>query len=361
MSWGFDGAHGTDVRPAHKESVWPWAKDPSLPTANDGTRLTASLINRLVGNIRALAARFGSGVTETGDDDLGDAIVAAIGATDPKPHTHDDRYYTEAEADALLDGKVDTGATLTALADGGGFVRMTDAERTKLAALSDNYRGAHASLAALQTAHPTGAAGEWAVLTHGAGSDATFAVWDSDEASPGWIDTHLTPPTSIAWGSVSGKPATFAPSAHTHPVADLSDASANARSLLQAADYAAMRTLLSLTTTLKSDATATLSKGFTYTPHSLGNMTSFTVDPAEGNLQYGTNNAAITITAPAADCSVDILVTNHATTAGTITFSGFTAPTGGGGDTYATTGNNKYLLMIRRINSVATYAWKALQ
>lgn len=36
-------------------------------------------------------------------------------------------------------------------------------------------------------------------------------------------------------------------------------------------------------------------------------------------------------------------------------------PVGGGGDTYATTGNNKYLLMIRRINSVATYSWKALQ
>lgn len=37
-----------------------------------------------------------------------------------------------------------------------------------------------------------------------------------------------------------------AASSHTHPVADLSDATANARSLLQAANYAAMRTLLGL-------------------------------------------------------------------------------------------------------------------
>jgi len=37
-----------------------------------------------------------------------------------------------------------------------------------------------------------------------------------------------------------------APLNHTHPVADLSDASADARTLMQAADYAAMRTLLDL-------------------------------------------------------------------------------------------------------------------
>jgi hypothetical protein len=36
------------------------------------------------------------------------------------------------------------------------------------------------------------------------------------------------------------------PTAHTHPVADLSDATANSRSLIQAADYAAMRALLDL-------------------------------------------------------------------------------------------------------------------
>jgi hypothetical protein len=107
--------------------------------------------------------------------------------------------------------------------------------------------------------------------------------------------------------------------------------------------------------------TETFSVGFTVAPNSLGNMTNFTANPALGNYQYGTNNAAFTLTAPATDCAIDILVTNHATTAGTITFSGFTAPAGGGGDTYATTGNNRYLLSIRRINAISTYMWKALQ
>ena len=113
MSWGFDGAHGTDVRPAHKASVHLWAKDPSTPEAKDGTRITSSFMNRVAGNLRRMAVRFGSGLTESGDDDLADGIVAAIGATAPAAHTHDDRYYTEAEIDDAL-AAVDAGLALKA-------------------------------------------------------------------------------------------------------------------------------------------------------------------------------------------------------------------------------------------------------
>lgn len=112
---------------------------------------------------------------------------------------------------------------------------------------------------------------------------------------------------------------------------------------------------------MKPDTTSTISKGFTLTPYSRSWASNFTVDPSQGNYQYATNDAARTITAPSSDCAVDILITNHASTAGSITFSGFTAPSGGGGDTYATTGSNKYLLCIRRINGTSTYLWKALQ
>jgi hypothetical protein len=80
----------------------------------------------------------------------------------------------------------------------------------------------------------------------------------------------------------------------------------------------------------------TVTGGFSLTPANLNTMSNFTVNPANGNYQYGTNNGAFTLTAPASDCAVDILVTNGAS-AGTITLSGFTAPSGGGGDTYATT------------------------
>lgn len=108
--------------------------------------------------------------------------------------------------------------------------------------------------------------------------------------------------------------------------------------------------------------TANITKGFTVSPYAVGTISTgtFTPDPVNSNYQTYTNNGAHTLAAPSSDCAIDILVTNGAS-AGAITFSGFTAPSGGGGDTYATTNANKYILMIRRVNATATYAWKALQ
>ena len=113
---------------------------------------------------------------------------------------------------------------------------------------------------------------------------------------------------------------------------------------------------------ITTNNTNTFTIGYTVTPNNIGTVSSGTTTPAaaNGNYQYLTNNGAFTLAAPAADSAIDILVTNGAS-AGTITFSGYTAPTGGGGDTYATTNANKYLLMIRRINGTSTYVWKALQ
>lgn len=106
----------------------------------------------------------------------------------------------------------------------------------------------------------------------------------------------------------------------------------------------------------------TITSGFSVTPGNLGTISSgtTTLNPTTGNYQYYTNNGAHTIAAPASDCAIDILVTNGAS-AGAITLSGFTAPSGGGGDTYATTNTNRYLLMVRRINGISTYVWKGLQ
>lgn len=78
MSFGFDGAHGTNVRPAHKPAVSSWAKDESAPGANDGTRLTASWANRIAGNIRRMAELASVGLTEDSDDDFANVIVAFV-------------------------------------------------------------------------------------------------------------------------------------------------------------------------------------------------------------------------------------------------------------------------------------------
>lgn len=113
-------------------------------------------------------------------------------------------------------------------------------------------------------------------------------------------------------------------------------------------------------TVLTTGNTATITKGYSVTPNS-HTWTSFTVDPSLGNYQYTTNNASsVTITAPGSDCAVDYYVVNGAS-AGAITFSGFTQTNSTITGTYATTNGNKYILSVRRINSVSTYSWTPMQ
>jgi hypothetical protein len=99
--------------------------------------------------------------------------------------------------------------------------------------------------------------------------------------------------------------------------------------------------------------------GVTATSVNKGNFTSFTVSGLLGQLQYGTNHGAFTLTAPVADTAVDLLLTNDGS-AGTVTFSGFTVPTNTG-DPLDTVNGHKFLIMVRRINGVSTYFIKALQ
>jgi hypothetical protein len=51
---------------------------------------------------------------------------------------------------------------------------------------------------------------------------------------------------TVTWNDVTGKPATFPPSAHTHPASEISDSTTAGRTILTAADSAAQRTALSL-------------------------------------------------------------------------------------------------------------------
>ena len=117
-------------------------------------------------------------------------------------------------------------------------------------------------------------------------------------------------------------------------------------------------------TSVQNNATTLITTGYTVTPFNAGaNISSYgtwTPDAANGNYQFGTSNGAVTIGVPAANSAIDFLLTNGVA-ANTITYSGYTVQSGGTGDTYATTNGNKYLISIRKINSVATYVIKALQ
>lgn len=86
---------------------------------------------------------------------------------------------------------------------------------------------------------------------------------------------------------------------------------------------------------------------------------SFTANSGICPLQYITNNGAFTITAPANDGTMLLLITNTGT-ANTITFTGFTVGINTGDAIDFTTGH-MFMVSIMRINSYSTYLIKALQ
>lgn len=62
---------------------------------------------------------------------------------------------------------------------------FTDAEKSKLSTLSEHFLGTYVSLAALQTAHPTANAGDYARVDGGVGEDVNEYIWDIDDVA--WI------------------------------------------------------------------------------------------------------------------------------------------------------------------------------
>ncbi len=100
--------------------------------------------------------------------------------------------------------------------------------------------------------------------------------------------------------------------------------------------------------------------GFTATSKNLGNMgAAVTIAPTNGNIQHGTNNAAVTITAPstAGVYTIIVEIVNSAT-AGAVTLTGFTKTDG---DAFTTTNGHKFQLHIAKTNSAVTATVKALQ
>ena len=112
---------------------------------------------------------------------------------------------------------------------------------------------------------------------------------------------------------------------------------------------------------LQTNTTATITVGYNVTPYNGGNVGTGTFTPAaaNGNMQYYSNTGAHTIAAPAADGAIDILITNSST-AGAITFSGFTVGVNTG-SALTTSNGNKFIISIRRINAISTYSVYALQ
>lgn len=83
-----------------------------------------------------------------------------------------------------------------------------------------------------------------------------------------------------------------------------------------------------------------------------GILANFTADQGRGPFQKGTNNTAITITAPVQSGSCQIAITNGAS-AGAITLAGFTETAG----TPDTTEGNVWMLTIVKIDTSVYGSW----
>lgn len=105
----------------------------------------------------------------------------------------------------------------------------------------------------------------------------------------------------------------------------------------------------------------TLTGGANVTSNNLGTISSgtTTVDCGKGPLQYFTNNGAFTFAAPSNDGSC-IFYDLNGSSAGTITFSGFTE-SANTGDTLNNTNTDKFFISVVRINGVSNYVVRALQ
>lgn len=62
---------------------------------------------------------------------------------------------------------------------------FTTAEKTKLATLSEHFKGKYITLTALIAANPTSALGDYATIDGGAGSDTKLYMWDGDDNT--WV------------------------------------------------------------------------------------------------------------------------------------------------------------------------------
>lgn len=167
--------------------------------------------------------------------------------------------------------------------------------------------------------------------------------------------TLTTPVLGVATATSINKTAITAPAtASTLAIADGKTLTASNSLTLAGTDATTMTFPGTSSTVLTAGNTATLTKGFSATPNNLGNITSFTVDPTLGNIQYGTNHGAATWTAPTSDCEVDILVSNDAS-AGATTFSGFTVGSNTG-TALDTVNGHRFWITIKRANGVSSYS-----
>lgn len=163
--------------------------------------VAASAISARVtkGTLEALQAATGTAVGDASPQPLGIASPGAAAAASREDHVHAKPTAADIGAATSAQGaKADTAVQPAALTSGlAGKVdkdgakglsdeNYTAAEKAKLAGLEGaHFKGLHASLAALQAAHPSAVAGDYADVDSGTGADVARYIWDVSDSK--WV------------------------------------------------------------------------------------------------------------------------------------------------------------------------------
>lgn len=151
------------------------------------------------GTFEVLQESTGTAVGDAAPQPLGTASPGAAAAASREDHVHAKPTAADIGAATAAQGaKADTAVQPEALTSGlAGKVdkdgakglsdeNYTAAEKAKLAGLEGaHFKGLHASLAALQSAHPSAVAGDYADVDSGSGADVARYIWDVSDTA--WI------------------------------------------------------------------------------------------------------------------------------------------------------------------------------
>lgn len=167
--------------------------------ARDWVAASAISARATKGTLESLQALGGTAVGDAAPQPLGVATPGVAAAASREDHVHGkptaaDIGAATAAQGAKADTAVQPGALTSGLAgkvDKDGAKGLSDenytaAEKAKLAGLEgEHFKGLHASLAALQSAHPSAVAGDYADVDSGTGADVARYIWDVSDSK--WV------------------------------------------------------------------------------------------------------------------------------------------------------------------------------
>lgn len=152
-------------------------------------------------------------------------LQTALDGKAAKSHTHDDRYYTEAEVNTKLAGKANSSHT-----HGNGDITSLDASKlTGTISIDRLPAGALERCVIVETDADrlklTTASVQKGDTVKVTGTGKMYFVIDDTKltSEDGYTVYTAGSATSVPWSGVTGKPSTFTPSTHTHTKSQITD------------------------------------------------------------------------------------------------------------------------------------------